>query len=117
MLKSSIDIVINLVIDKSKLIDRLTNRFFCKNCNTGYNALYKLPKKEGICDVCTGMEFYRRDDDNKDTIENRFNVFDEQTKPILNYYKKQGILHDFSADKEPKLLSDEITTIVKKLLT
>lgn len=56
-----------------------------------YNIYFSSPKKEGVCDKCSG-ELFQRDDDKEETIKRRLDVYDAQTAPLINYYKKKGIL-------------------------
>ena len=56
------------------------------------------PKKEGICDACGG-ELFQRKDDNRETVENRINVYESETAPLIGYYEKQNVLVDFDGEK------------------
>jgi adenylate kinase len=56
-----------------------------------YNIYFSLPKKEGVCDKCGG-ELFQRDDDKEETIRKRLDVYDAQTAPLMEYYKKKGIV-------------------------
>jgi adenylate kinase len=69
----------------------LTGRRTCKKCQQMYNVYFSSPKKDGVCDKCGG-ELFQRDDDKEETIKRRLNVYDAQTAPLINYYKKKGIL-------------------------
>ena len=112
-----IDLVIALDISESKLIERLSNRFYCKNCNESYNKLYKNPKVSGVCDVCGGNEFITRSDDKPEVIKERFEVYEFQTLPILSYYKKQEMVCEINADDNVENISNEIVQEVKNILT
>lgn len=105
------DIVINLVVAKDALIKRLTGRRVCKNCGASYHIVNVPPKKEGICDVCGG-ELIQRADDNLETVENRINVYEEQTAPLVGYYKKAGSLVDFDGEAS---LDEVFDSIVKAI--
>ena len=88
------DIAINLKVEKEALIKRLTGRRVCKDCGASYHIVNIPPKKEGVCDICGG-ELIQRKDDNIETVENRINVYEEQTAPLIGYYKEAGSLVDF----------------------
>lgn len=105
------DIVINLVVAKDALIKRLTGRRVCRNCGASYHIVNVPPKKEGICDVCGG-ELIQRADDNLETVENRINVYEEQTAPLVGYYKKAGSLVDFDGEAS---LDEVFDSIVKAI--
>ena len=87
-----LDRVIELVVDEGALVKRITGRFSCKTCGAGYHDTFQRPKKEGICDVCGGKEFVRRDDDKEETVKARLEAYRRQTAPILPYYKGKGLL-------------------------
>jgi len=84
--------VIELKVDEAALIERISGRFTCAKCGAGYHDLYKPTQKTGICDSCGGAEFSRRADDNAQAMEKRLKAFNEQTAPILPYYRAKGML-------------------------
>lgn len=86
-----IDVAINLDVDDDELVNRLTKRRSCPDCNAVYHLLYKPPKKDGICDKCNG-KLYQRDDDTEKTVRNRLKVYRDNTFPLIDYYKKKGKL-------------------------
>lgn len=86
-----IDKVLLLEVDDKVIVERLSSRRECSKCGTPYNVISKKPAKEGICDNCGGS-LILRDDDNPKTIENRLNVYHEQTEPIKDFYLAKGIL-------------------------
>jgi adenylate kinase len=87
-----LDAVIEMVVQEDILVARVTGRFTCANCGQGYHDSFKPTKKPGVCDVCGGTEFIRRDDDKAETMQKRLVEFHAQTKPILPYYAARGIL-------------------------
>ena len=85
--------VIDIFVDKSELIRRLSGRRLCKSCSAIYHVTGMPSKVQGICDVCGG-ELYQRSDDNEETVANRTEVYNSQTKPLTDYYEKKGnIIH------------------------
>lgn len=87
----SINHVLDIDVSKKELMTRLIGRRVCKNCGATYHIINMPPKKEGICDICGG-ELYQRADDTEATVENRIEVYLAQTKPLIEYYKKTGVL-------------------------
>ncbi len=83
--------VVDLAVDREALIKRLTARRTCSACGENYNLISKQTKREGICDKCGG-ELYQRDDDKRETIENRLSVYERQTAPLIEYYERGGRL-------------------------
>ncbi|MEW6410689.1 MAG: adenylate kinase [Nitrospirota bacterium] len=86
-----LDFALSVDVRKDDLLKRLAGRRTCKNCQQMYNIYFSPPKKENICDRCGG-ELYQRDDDREETIRKRLDVYDAQTAPLIEYYKKKGIL-------------------------
>jgi adenylate kinase len=83
-----IDHVISVDVPNEELMGRLTGRRTCRNCGGGFHVKFDPPKKEGVCDKCQG-ELYQRDDDNEATVSSRLKVYDQQTKPLIDYYQNQ----------------------------
>jgi adenylate kinase len=88
-----IDAVVELKVDDAALVERISGRFTCAKCGTGYHDKFARPKKEGICDKCGSTEFTRRADDNAETVKARLVAYNQQTAPILPYYRAKGVLH------------------------
>ena len=86
-----LDKVIDLEVGEDLLMIRLTGRRVCKACGASYHVVNIPPKKEGICDKCGG-ELIQRPDDNAETAKNRIDVYNEQTRPLVDYYEKAGKL-------------------------
>ncbi|WP_069650756.1 adenylate kinase [Caloranaerobacter ferrireducens] len=90
-LNMQLDKVINIEVDKEALIERAVGRRICKECGATFHIKFNPPKQEGICDVCGG-QLYQRKDDTVETVTKRIEVYLEQTKPLIDYYKDKGIL-------------------------
>ena len=84
-----IDHVLDIDVNKEELMIRLTGRRVCKTCGASFHVVNIPPKKEGICDVC-GAELVQRADDNEETAANRIEVYNNETKPLVDYYEKAG---------------------------
>ncbi len=87
----AIDRVIDIEVDESVLLPRMIGRRVCRNCGKPYHIDTMPPKVPGVCDVCGG-EVYQRADDNEETVRNRFRIYQEQTAPLIEYYKASGRL-------------------------
>jgi adenylate kinase len=88
----TLDHVIELVVDEEALVDRITGRFSCAKCGTGYHDTFKPTKAPGVCDVCGSTEFVRRKDDNEQTVRTRMAEYRAKTAPILPYYEQRGLV-------------------------
>ena len=87
-----LDYAIDVDVPDENIVRRMGGRRVCLNCGATYHIVAIPPKKEGICDAC-GKELVLRDDDKPETVQKRLDVYHEQTQPLIDYYKKQGILH------------------------
>lgn len=107
-----LDAVLELKIENSEIIRRLSGRRTCRNCSASFHIDFEKPKVAGVCDACQG-ELYQREDDKEEVIARRLEVYTEQTAPIIDYYSKAGLLKSISA------LGDvaEITQLAIKSLT
>jgi len=108
---SKVDKVINFDIPDSGVLERLGGRRVCRKCGYNFHAVFNKPKKEGICDYCGG-EVYIRDDDKSEAVQKRLEVYRAQTAPLIDYYRKKGILLDIDA----RPMVDEIVVNFKKAL-
>ncbi|CAC97986.1 adenylate kinase [Listeria innocua] len=98
-LGTELDAVINIEVDKDVLMKRLTGRWICRTCGKTYHEIYNPPKVPGKCDL-DGGELYQREDDKKETVENRLNVNMKQTKPLLDFYSEKGKLHSINGEQD-----------------
>jgi adenylate kinase len=87
-----LDHVIELDVDEDELVKRITGRFSCARCGTGYHDQFKQPKVPGVCDACGSTEFKRRPDDNEQTVRTRMAEYRAKTAPILPYYEQRGLV-------------------------
>ena len=87
-----LDHVIELVVDEDELVTRITGRFSCAKCGTGYHDRFKPTNVAGVCDVCGSTEFVRRPDDNEQTVRRRMAEYRAKTAPILPYYESRGLV-------------------------
>ena len=88
----ALDHVVELCVDEDALVERITGRFTCASCGTGYHDAFKRPKVDGVCDVCGSTEFARRPDDNEQTVRTRLAEYRAKTAPILPYYEERGLV-------------------------
>ena len=108
-----IDIVVNLDCDNEELVRRISGRRVCKNCGAPYHVVTMKPKVEGVCDLCGGP-LYQRKDDNEDALKVRLEHYVSETKPLLDYYAKLGLLESFNSLVGKEALFDEVTSSLSK---
>lgn len=106
-----IDKVINIDVEKDALVKRITGRRVCKSCGASYHVVNIPPKKDGVCDLCSG-ELIQRADDTEETVLNRIDVYNKQTKPLVDYYDKAGVIINIDGNKD---LDDVLADIVEGL--
>jgi adenylate kinase len=115
---AKIDVVIQLVVPDWIIIERLSARRICKNCGEVYNLRYLKPKKDMICDKCGGP-LYQRPDDTPEVIKKRIEVYEQQTRPILQYYTEKGVPFTVvkceKLETPPEVMVEEILKGLKKL--
>jgi len=105
-----LDAVINLVVPREEILNRLTTRRTCVDCGEIYNVRSNPPKKEGVCDKCGG-DVVQRDDETEEAISKRLDVFNEQTAPLVEYYRNEGNLLDADSTN-----SKNVVEVIKKEL-
>ena len=107
-----LDCVIEIAVDEDALVDRITGRFACASCGEGYHDRYKLPKTEGVCDVCGSTSFKRRPDDNAETVRNRLAEYRAKTAPILPFYEEKGLVRRVDGMASVDEVASAIDTIL-----
>ncbi len=108
----TLDTVIEIQVDDQVLADRVSGRYTCASCGTGYHDTNLKPKTEGVCDKCGSTEFKRRPDDNAETVLTRLQAYYKETAPLIGYYYANGKL--VSVDGMAEI--DEVTASIDKIL-
>ncbi len=107
----TLDAAINLEVDDDLIVRRIVNRRSCPKCGKGYNLITYPPKKEGVCDICNTPLFTRKDD-NEETVMSRLDVYNKQTRPLVDYYDKLGKLVSIDSNGT---IEDTVNDIIKTL--
>lgn len=102
-----LDMAINIVVSDQELLKRGMARRVCRGCGRPYNLDSLPPKTEGVCDVCGG-ELYQRDDDKEAAMRERFRIYREATEPLVDYYRKKGILYVVDGEKTVEEVTSSI---------
>lgn len=89
-----LDAVLCIKVDDDAMVQRISGRYTCAKCGEGYHDTFKQPKVAGVCDVCGGTTFTRREDDKAETVRARLKAYHAQTEPIIAYYKGRDIVHN-----------------------
>ena len=107
--------VINIHVDPESLMERLTGRYICRNCGATYHKIFNPTKVEGTCDRCGEHEFYQREDDKPETVKNRLDVNIKMNTPVLDFYKKQGILHEVDGNQDIDKVFADIKAVLDQI--
>ncbi|NQT95485.1 MAG: adenylate kinase [Candidatus Omnitrophica bacterium] len=108
-----LDSVIYMKTSKRIILSRLTGRRICKACGSIFHIKNIPPKQEGVCDYCEG-ELYQRDDDKEDTVLKRLQVYEDQTKELIDYYNDREALQTVSGDLDVRQLYDVLYELFGK---
>lgn len=106
-----IDRVINLVVPDDVLLARLSGRWLCGNCHASYHTVFSPPKVAGICDRCGGT-LYQRSDDTLETARHRLEVYEQDTVPVLEYYRAKHELVDVPGDGSVDEVSEALRAAI-----
>ncbi|TCZ67569.1 adenylate kinase [Paenibacillus albiflavus] len=112
-LGKKLDHVINLNVDRDRLLARLTGRRICKSCGATYHVMFNPPKQEGVCDKCDG-ELYQRSDDTEEKVGTRLDEYVSKTKPLLVYYQDKGLLREVNGEQDIDVVTSEICSLLER---
>ena len=109
--RGGIDCVVLISVSDEELVRRLGGRIICGECQIPYNLNTSPPKTEGKCDLCEGR-LYQRDDDKAEVVARRIEVYNEETQPILDYYRESGILSDVDGERDVNSVGEALYAAV-----
>ena len=109
---TDLDAVIYLDVDEEVLVDRLTGRRVCEDCGANYHVDFQPPEEEGVCDACGG-ELIQREDDTEETARERLQVFYDNTEPVVDHFRDEGVLVEVDGEATPDEVFDRIRDVVE----
>lgn len=118
MLKAAgkkLDVVIRMVVEEDALVKRIAGRFSCAKCGASYHDKFNPTRVAGLCDICGAHDFVRREDDKPETIHKRLEAYNAQTKPIIPYYERAGVLRGVDGMADIETVSREIEEVLDAL--
>lgn len=115
-LQRQVTAVLYLAVSDEVIVQRLSGRWICRNCQTPYHLQFKPPARPGICDLCGGP-LIQRDDDNPTTVRARLKTFHRQTEPLIEHYSKAGLLHEVHGENPVNEVTSESAAIIRQLAT
>jgi adenylate kinase len=107
-----LDKVLNIEVGRESLIQRLTGRRTCRACGKVFHLTFDPPQSAGVCDACGG-ELWQRDDDTEQTVSKRLDVYEEQTAPLVEYYRDHGLLVSIEGEQEVEQVFASIEKILE----
>ncbi len=109
-----VDAVINIAVPEEEVVRRIAYRRTCRKCGAVYHLIYAPPKEDNRCDKCGG-ELYQREDDKEETVRERYRVYRERTEPLIEYYRKKGLLYEVDGTKSIEEVFKQIEEILEKI--
>jgi adenylate kinase len=106
-----LDVVVNIGLAREEVVRRLTARRVCEGCGRIYNLLYDPPEDPSTCVACGGT-LLQRDDDKRVVIENRYDVYERSTAPLIEYYRDRGLLRTVDGSRSSDAILSEIMSIL-----
>ena len=107
----NIDYAVNVDVPDENIVNRMSGRRACVGCGATYHVVYNAPKTENICDTC-GEKLILRDDDKPETVQNRLHVYHDQTQPLIDYYKNEGVLVEVDGTQDLEKVFQDIVAVL-----
>lgn len=104
--------VIYLVVDRNRLLDRLTGRRVCQSCGATFHIQIHPSAKSGVCDKCGGT-IIQRSDDTAEKVGTRLDEYANKTAPVLDYYNRQGLLKQINGEQEIGAVTHELESLLR----
>jgi len=112
-LGKKLDAAVLFAVPDDEIVRRLSARRICPKCHAVYNLVTKPPKEDEICDVC-GTPLEMRDDDKPETVRRRIEVYRKDTEPLVDFYRKKGLLVEVKAVGNPEEVFEFITNALER---
>lgn len=107
-----LDHVVDLKVDRDRLLARITGRRICKTCGATYHLVFNPPKVEGICDK-DGGELYQRADDNEESVATRLDEYSNKTAPLLSFYENKDLLRQIDGEQDIHQVSEDLVSLLR----
>ncbi|MFB6083536.1 MAG: adenylate kinase [Halorientalis sp.] len=112
---TDLDVILSLSVSREELVDRLTGRRVCDDCGTNYHVEFDQPEEEGVCDECGG-ELIQRDDDDEESVNNRLDVFEDNTAPVIDHYRGREEFVEIDGEQTPDEVWADIEAAIEAQL-
>ena len=108
----SLEGVLNINVPAAELVERAVGRRICKKCGATYHVSFHPSKAENVCDECGG-ELYQRADDTRETMEHRLSVYEDSTRPLIEYYQKAGVYQEVDGRQPIEKVTQDLIRALK----
>lgn len=112
LINKPVQIAVHIEVPMDDLVARISGRYTCSGCGEIYNDNTKKPAKRGVCDVCEGTDFIRREDDNEKTVRARLTTYNDETEPLVNYYRVQQKLRPVKGLGDAERITRKICAVI-----
>ena len=112
--RQTLDCALSIIVPQLELVERLSGRWVCRSCSAMYHERFSPPQQPNRCDRCGG-ELYQRSDDKRETVTARLEVYERSTAPLIDFYKKSGLLRTVDGTGEPPAVFQRITNVLGTL--
>jgi adenylate kinase len=109
---TELDVILHLDVSRDELVDRLTGRRVCDDCGANYHVEFDQPETEGVCDDCGG-DLVQREDDQPESVENRLDVFDENTQPVIDHYSDRDDFVAVDGERAPDAVWTDVEAAIE----
>ena len=110
---TDLDVILSIDVSRSELIERLTGRRVCSDCGENYHVEFDPPEEAGVCDVCGGT-LVQREDDQREAVENRLDVFEENTAPVIEQYRDHGGFVKIDGEQAPDEVWADVDAAIRE---
>jgi adenylate kinase len=107
-----LDAVLSITVSRDELVRRLAGRWLCRTCGRSWHEVFAPHTPDEQCEPLGGCNLYQRDDDRAEAVANRLNVYDEQTAPLIAYYRSRGLVHEVDGERTQDEVNGQISTLV-----
>jgi adenylate kinase len=106
-------LVVNLAVDPEEMIRRVVTRRTCKKCGAIYSTDGRMPRVEGVCDICGG-EVAQRADDREEVMRKRLAAYERETRPLVEYYRQRGQLQEVDGSKDVETVQRNLLALLER---
>lgn len=112
---TDLDCVLSLTVSRDEIVERLTGRRVCPDCGATYHVEFNPPETDGVCDAC-GSELTQREDDTEEVVNERLEVYEDNTKPVIEFYREQDELVEVDGEQPPEEVWHDLRLTIEQIL-